>query len=65
MALGVAKRRSFDFTEVEVEEIATDIRRHDLERLAAQGGLFAGKDRLHTGPRPEPLVATRINYSAT
>jgi monovalent cation:proton antiporter-2 (CPA2) family protein len=41
------------------QEVAADVRRRDLERLAAQqaGGLLAGNELAFRKPRPEPLVA--------
>ena len=39
-------------------EIAEDVRRRDEERLAIQisGGIYAGMDKMHTAPVPEPLI---------
>ncbi len=39
-------------------ELASDVRRRDEERLSIQvaEGIYAGMDRLHTKPVPEPLV---------
>lgn len=39
-------------------EIAEDVRRRDEERLAIQisEGIYAGMDKMHTAPVPEPLV---------
>jgi hypothetical protein len=41
------------------QQVADDVRRRDLERLAAQqaGGLLAGREFSFRKPRPEPLVA--------
>lgn len=46
--------------ELDIEELTSDIRRRDEERLALQvhGGMMAGNDRLHRHPVPEPLVGS-------
>ena len=45
-------------TEESAYEIAEDVRRRDEERLAIQisEGIYAGMDKMHTAPVPEPLI---------
>ncbi|MBB4015117.1 glutathione-regulated potassium-efflux system protein KefB [Chelatococcus caeni] len=61
LTFGGAGLKALGMTALDVSEVSDDIRRRDGERLdaQAQGGLFAGGDRLHVGPRPEPLIGPR------
>lgn len=50
--------RALGFSEAEIEDAAGDIRERDAERLSeqVQGDAMSGRDRLHLGVIPEPLV---------
>ncbi len=59
--MGATGLRALGWAEDEVAETLDDIRRRDSERLTEQvlGDFMAGRERLHTGPVPEPLTTTR------
>lgn len=61
LAFGGAGLRTLGMTALDVGDVTADIRQRDAERFEAQvqGGLQAGRDKLHVTPRPEPLVAPR------
>ncbi|WP_022729960.1 monovalent cation:proton antiporter-2 (CPA2) family protein [Fodinicurvata sediminis] len=61
LAFGGAGLRALGMPPLDVGEVTADIRQRDAERFEAQvqGGLQAGRDKLHVDPRPEPLVAPR------
>lgn len=56
--MGAEGLRALGCSEATVDETLEDIRRRDAERLIeqTQGGLMAGRDRMLTGPVPEPLT---------
>lgn len=56
--MGAEGLRILGFAEVDVEEVAEDIRRRDTERLSEQvhGDDMSGRDRLLLQPVPEPLT---------
>ncbi|ANW02555.1 monovalent cation:proton antiporter-2 (CPA2) family protein [Bradyrhizobium icense] len=61
LVFGGAGLRALGMTALDVGEVTNDIRRRDGERLdlQAQEGILAGADKLHVGPRPEPLIRPR------
>ncbi|MCL4183897.1 MAG: monovalent cation:proton antiporter-2 (CPA2) family protein [Burkholderiaceae bacterium] len=65
LAFGGAALRALGMTALDVGEVTVDIRRRDSERLEAQvqGGLLAGRDKLHVAPQPEPLVTPAARRS--
>jgi monovalent cation:proton antiporter-2 (CPA2) family protein len=72
VAFGVASLEALGFTHDLAQEVADDIRRRDVERIALQlaEGEAAGRDLMHTRVvTPEPLVkpkhsATALNQAA-
>ncbi|MBX3504707.1 MAG: monovalent cation:proton antiporter-2 (CPA2) family protein [Parvibaculum sp.] len=56
--MGAEGLRTLGFSELEIEEAATDIRQRDNARLCeqVQGDDMSGLDRMHTQPVPEPLA---------
>ena len=56
--MGAQGLRVLGFAEREIEDVAEDIRRRDVERLSeqVQGDHMSGQDRLFIRPVPEPLT---------
>lgn len=73
LAFGVASLEALGYSHELAQEVADDIRRRDVERIAlqlAEGESLAGKDLMHTRVvSPEPLIkpkhgATALNQEA-
>lgn len=62
--MGAEVLRLLGFDEVDVEEIAKDVRRRDSERLSeqVQGDEMSGRDRLLIQPISEPLTPSRRSH---
>lgn len=59
--MGAEGLRALNCSEDSIDEVVSDIRRRDEERLTmqVQGDFMAGRDMLHTRPVPEPLTQLR------
>ncbi|MGX9431545.1 MULTISPECIES: monovalent cation:proton antiporter-2 (CPA2) family protein [Bradyrhizobium] len=63
--MGAEGLRVLGFAEVDIAEVAEDIRRRDDERLSeqVQGDAMSGSDRLLLQPVPEPLVGRKVTVA--
>ncbi len=61
LVMGLEGLKALGCDAASMKEAEETIRRLDAERLAAQvqGDVYAGRDKLHTVPVPEPLVGPR------
>ena len=59
--MGAEGLRALNCSEGSIDEVVSDIRRRDEERLTmqVQGDFMSGRDMLHTRPVPEPLTQLR------